>query len=96
MTGVAAIVDHQKKQTRIVSAELDDWYCSHDGTRCGGADPDGIEAHWNQRQLGYEITVSTLGGSALLLLGSAAVGGVRRRRRVSRSSQDGTSADASG
>jgi hypothetical protein len=65
--GVAAIVDHRWKQARIDRAELSEWYCSHEGTRCGGPSSSGIEARWNERQLGYEVAVVTLAAAATAL-----------------------------
>jgi hypothetical protein len=67
LVGLAAIADHRNKQSRIDNAEVLAWYCSHDRTHCGGPSYEGIEAHWNERQLGYEIAVSVLGGLAILL-----------------------------
>ena len=66
--GLAAIADKGNKQSRINNAELLEWYCGHDGTHCGGPSSEGIEAHWNERELGYAIAVSALGGFAILLL----------------------------
>jgi hypothetical protein len=66
--GIAAIADHRLKQRHLNHAELLRWYCVHEGTRCGGPSPRRIEARWNDRQLGYEIAVSALGGVALVLL----------------------------
>jgi len=68
LIGVAAIVDHRWKQSRINHAELLEWYCQHRGTRCGGPSSESIEAHWNQRELGYEIAVVALGGLAVALV----------------------------
>jgi hypothetical protein len=66
--GLAAIADHVNKQSRMNKAEILEWYCAHDGTRCGGPSSERIEAHWNGRQLGYEIAVVGLSGVALLLV----------------------------
>ena len=64
---LAAVGDHRYKQRRINRAEVGEWYCRHLGTRCGGPSSDRIEARWNERQLGYEIAVSAIGGFAILL-----------------------------
>lgn len=72
---VAAVVDHRWKEERINRAEVAEWYCSHDGTRCGGPSSRRIEAHWNERQLGYELGTGTLAGVALV------AAGLRARRR---------------
>lgn len=65
--GLAATADHRNKQSRIGKAEVLAWYCQHDGTHCGGPSFERMEAHWNERELGYEIAVSGLGGFAILL-----------------------------
>jgi hypothetical protein len=68
LIGIVAIVDHRNKQARINRADVGEWYCRHDGTRCGGPSSERIEAHWNERQWGYEIAVSALGGFAIVRL----------------------------
>ena len=65
LIGLAAIADHRNKQERINRAQLSEWYCKHQGTRCGGPSSDRIETHWNQRQWAYEIAVVGLGGFAI-------------------------------
>jgi hypothetical protein len=69
---MAAIVDHHVKQGRQNRADVAEWYCEHQGTRCGGASSAGIEARWNQREVGYTVAVSILGatGAGLLVAGS--------------------------
>jgi hypothetical protein len=64
---VAAVVDHRSKQTRIDRAQVAAWYCTHQGTHCGGESWRRIENRWNRRQLGYEIAVASLAGVALVL-----------------------------
>ena len=66
LIGVAAIIDHRNKQARIDRAHVAEWYCAHDGTRCGGPSSEKIEEHWNERQEGYEIAVVALSGFALV------------------------------
>ena len=63
-----AIADHQWKRMRSNRAELAEWYCEHEGTRCGGASSAGIEARWNQRERGYLFAVSALGTAGVGLL----------------------------
>ena len=65
--GLAAIADHRNKGSRLDKAEVLEWYCAHDGTHCGGPSSERIEAHWNERELGYVIAVSGLSGFAILL-----------------------------
>jgi hypothetical protein len=71
--GVVAIADHGHKAARLNRVEVAEWYCAHDGTRCGGPSSARIEARWNARQRRYEIAVAGLGGLAILL-------GTRRQR----------------
>jgi hypothetical protein len=66
--GLAATTDHRNKQSRINKAEVQSWYCQHDGTHCGGPSFERIETHWNERELVYEIAITGLGGFAILLL----------------------------
>jgi hypothetical protein len=73
--GLGAIADHRWKQRRIGRAEVAEWYCTHRGTHCGGPSSAAIERHWNRRQLGYEIAVVVLGGSALALAAARAARG---------------------
>jgi hypothetical protein len=80
LIGAVAIADHWNKTARMNRAELAEWYCQHEGTRCGGASSTGIEAAWNERQLGYEIAVSAVGGLGLVLAGLAAARVVVRSR----------------
>jgi hypothetical protein len=71
--GVAAIADHVKKQARMDRAEVGEWYCAHEGTRCGGPSSDSIESHWNERQVGYEVAVSVLGAVGVVAFARALV-----------------------
>ena len=75
LIGVGAIADHRNKSGRMNRAELLEWYCAHDGTRCGGPSSAAIERHWNERQIGYEAAVVILGSTAILLAA------IRARRR---------------
>src|SRR3954470_1373265 len=65
LIGVGAIVDHRVKQGRMNRAELSEWYCTHQNTRCGGSSSAGIERDWNERQVAYELVVIALGSAAL-------------------------------
>jgi hypothetical protein len=51
------IADHTWKGRRGNRAQLREWYCVHQGTRCGGPSSAAIERHWNERELAYEIVV---------------------------------------
>lgn len=75
LIGLTAIADHRWKQRRMNQAEVGEWYCAHIGTRCGGVSSAGIERHWNERQLGYEIVVSVIGAAGVV------VAVLRARRR---------------
>jgi hypothetical protein len=66
LISIAAIADHHWKDARAHRAELAEWYCAHQGTRCGGPSSQGIEARWNRREFGYEIAVATLLGGGLV------------------------------
>ncbi len=55
-----AVVDHRNESGRGNHAELLEWYCSHDGTHCGGPSSASIERHWNERELAYEIVFVAL------------------------------------
>ena len=77
--GLAAIGDHRNKASRMIKAEVLEWYCAHDGTHCGGPSSEGIETRWNERQVGYEIAVGWLGGAAVLLLVGRTLHPGRRR-----------------
>jgi hypothetical protein len=79
LIGLAAIADHRNKNARSDSAELSEWYCQHEGTRCGGPSSERIEAHWNQRQLGYEIAVSVLGATGIALFIAATARAARNK-----------------
>jgi hypothetical protein len=78
LIGVAAIADHRSKRQQINRAELAEWYCAHEHTRCGGPSSERIEASWNDRQDVYEIGVIAFGGVGL---GRIAFTRVRMRRR---------------
>jgi hypothetical protein len=67
VVGLAAIADHRWKQRRTNHAEILEWQCVHEHTHCGGPSSAAMERHWNERQLGYEVAVSLLGASAILL-----------------------------
>ena len=75
-----AVLDHREKQKRINHAELSDWYCTHQGTQCGGASPARIESRWNERQVMYEWGTGLLASASLLCLIARA--GHRRRPGV--------------
>jgi hypothetical protein len=64
--GVVAIADHRNKAARMNRAEVAEWFCAHEGTRCGGPSSRRIEEHWNERQWGYEIAVTALAGFAVI------------------------------
>ena len=65
LIGVIAVADHRWKQRRMNRAEVGEWYCVHVGTRCGGASSGTIERRWNERQLAYEVAVSTIAAAAV-------------------------------
>ena len=75
LIGLAAIIDHTNKGARMDRAERLEWFCTHQGTNCGGPSSERIENNWNERQWGYEIAVVALGGGALARVV------VRERRR---------------
>jgi hypothetical protein len=60
LLGLFAIADHTNKDSRMGKAEVLEWYCEHQGTHCGGPSSERIEAHWDERELGYEIAVPGL------------------------------------
>jgi hypothetical protein len=62
---IGAVADHRWKKSRINRAELLEWYCVHQGSRCGGPSSTAIERRWNERQVGYEVVVAVLAGGAL-------------------------------
>ena len=64
--GVVAIADHRNKPRRIESRRAPEWFCAHQGTRCGGPSSDRIEEQWNERQWAYEIAVIGLAGFAVV------------------------------
>ena len=45
---IAAVADHRDKGRRIDRAAIAEWYCTHDGTRCGGVRSAKIERRWNE------------------------------------------------
>jgi hypothetical protein len=63
LIGVAAVVDHELKQRRINSAEVDDYYCRTQGIRCSGSSWHEIEDRWQTRQIAYEVAVICIGGA---------------------------------
>jgi len=73
--GLIAIADHTNKRARMNHAELLEWYCAHQGTRCGGPSSSAIERHWNERQTAYEILVSVLAAAGLALIASPWISG---------------------
>jgi hypothetical protein len=80
--GTIAIVDHRLKQQRINHAELLEWYCVNQGTRCGGPDPDRIERRWNERQVAYESTVVLLTLAGVVCIVLAVASGRRKRSNL--------------
>jgi hypothetical protein len=77
----AAYADHRHKTAVMLRLELSEWYCTHEGTRCGEGGSKRIERRWNERELGYETSAVVLACGAVVLLDAA-----RRRRRSSSSS----------
>jgi len=77
LVGITAIADHHWKNVRGDRAEIAEWYCQHQGIRCGGASSAGIEARWNQRERVYVIVVSVLGAAGIVLLGAEGVRSLR-------------------
>jgi hypothetical protein len=70
--GVAAGVDHRRKQERIDVASVPAWYCANRGRMCDREKPADIERRWVERERWY-----TAGALALLIaapLGLFAVG----------------------
>ena len=85
--GLAAVGDHEWKTRRTNREELREWYCIHVHTQCGGRSPaemarqwEEMERQWNQRQLGYEIAVVVIGGTAIALAAARVLRGKRLRR----------------
>ena len=78
IAGIAA-VDHAWKSHRSNRAQVLEWYCSHQGTHCGGPSSAVIERHWNERELVYEI----VGAALLATAATVAVHGLDRRWRES-------------
>jgi hypothetical protein len=74
--GTAGVVDHTLKQRRMNRAEVSEWYCGHEQTRCGGPSSDGIEDAWNQRERGYQIALGVVAA-----VGAAVAIGARARLR---------------
>ena len=72
--GLVAIGDHHYKQWRIERVEVHEWDCRHDGVECGGPHWETLEAHWQKRQVAYEVGVTVLTLGAI----GAAVRSVRR------------------
>ena len=77
VVAVVAIHDHRHSKSRINRAELAEWYCKHQGTRCGGSDSDRIHEAWESRERGYKRTEGVLAGA--LLLGAGGILLSRRR-----------------
>jgi hypothetical protein len=76
VVGLVAIGDHWWKQQRIDRAELAEWYCRHDGTECNGPVWRTLEAHWQDRQVAYEVAV----GALFLAAVASGAGGARKLR----------------
>jgi hypothetical protein len=74
LVGVAAVVDHRNEKSRGNAAQVREWYCAHDGTRCGGASSAAIERHWEVRERVYEV-------ATVVLVAAAGVFAVRHFRR---------------
>ena len=68
--------DHRHKTAVMLRLELGEWYCVHEGTRCGEGSSERIERRWNERELGYKTSSVVLACGAAVLL----VGTLRRRR----------------
>jgi hypothetical protein len=93
LIGIAAIVDHRNKMSRLYRAEVAEWFCAHQGKRCGGPSSDGIEASWQARQWGYEIAVVVIGGFGVVALGRRVL---RRRLESRRAELDVSDSDPGG
>jgi hypothetical protein len=72
LVALAGVVDHHTKQVRAERAEVGEWFCTHTGTRCGGASSNRIEAQWNEREVGYEVALVLFGGAGAASLVVAA------------------------
>jgi hypothetical protein len=75
----AGIVDHEVKQHRMNRAQEGEWYCIHQGIRCGGEDSEAIEAAWNRREpfeVGAAVALGAVG------LAAAAGAAAARPQRV--------------
>jgi len=63
--GAAGVVDHTLKARHMNRAELSEWYCEHNQTRCGGESSSRLEDAWNKRERGYQlalVVVAAAGG----------------------------------
>ena len=65
--GAAGVVDHTLKAHRMNRAELSEWYCEHEQTRCGGPSSGRLEDAWNQRERGYQIALCVVAAAGGLL-----------------------------
>ena len=64
--GVAAVVDHRRSRDRINRAELAEWFCTHERTRCGGPDSERMHSAWEERELGYKVAECLLAMTGLV------------------------------
>ena len=61
---IVGVVDHREKQRRADRAELAEWYCAHEGMRCGGVSSANIERRWNEREVVYKVAIGVLAVAA--------------------------------
>ena len=80
---VAGLIDHHVKTGRMDRAEVSEWYCGHDGTRCGGPSSVAIERRWNERERGYKIALGVLIGCGVGCVVLSYRGGRREASSVS-------------
>lgn len=62
LLAVAAVADHEWKGRRMDRAQVREWFCANEGTRCGGPSSVQMETNWERRQWAYEVAVVALGG----------------------------------
>jgi len=76
-TTIVGVVDHQHKAAVMNGLEVDEWYCTHEGTRCSSARHSwDVERRWNKREAAY---IGVIAAMAVVAAGGT-VAGLRVRR----------------
>jgi hypothetical protein len=74
---IVGVLDHRHKSAVMNRLEVDEWYCTHEGTHCASAHHSwDVERRWNKREAAYIAVIAAMAAVAA----GGTLAGLRSRR----------------